>query len=60
MNLSITGQPTRSLALRVRSTAELIAEKLRRLDPDAAYAAALPTAVTPPSQPRTNQEPEHD
>jgi glucose-6-phosphate dehydrogenase assembly protein OpcA len=39
--LSIPHQPTRALALRVRSTAELIAEELRRLDPDEAYAAAL-------------------
>jgi glucose-6-phosphate dehydrogenase assembly protein OpcA len=39
--LSIPGQPTRTLALRVRTTAELIAEELRRLDPDEAYAAAL-------------------
>nr|WSX72754.1 glucose-6-phosphate dehydrogenase assembly protein OpcA [Streptomyces sp. NBC_00899]WSX81178.1 glucose-6-phosphate dehydrogenase assembly protein OpcA [Streptomyces sp. NBC_00899] len=39
--LSIPHQPTRTVALRVRSTAELIAEELRRLDPDEAYAAAL-------------------
>jgi glucose-6-phosphate dehydrogenase assembly protein OpcA len=39
--LSIPHQPTRTLALRVRGTAELIAEELRRLDPDEAYAAAL-------------------
>ena len=39
--LSIPGQPVRHLALQVRSTAELIAEELRRLDPDEAYAAAL-------------------
>ncbi|GFJ91798.1 glucose-6-phosphate dehydrogenase assembly protein OpcA [Phytohabitans rumicis] len=36
--LSIPGQPTRVLALKVRTTAELIAEELRRLDPDDAYA----------------------
>ncbi|MER7909652.1 glucose-6-phosphate dehydrogenase assembly protein OpcA [Streptomyces sp. NPDC096068] len=39
--LSIPGQPHRVLALKVRSTAELIAEELRRLDPDEAYEAAL-------------------
>ncbi|MFI0988400.1 glucose-6-phosphate dehydrogenase assembly protein OpcA [Streptomyces exfoliatus] len=39
--LEIPGQPGRVLALKVRSTAELIAEELRRLDPDDAYAAAL-------------------
>jgi glucose-6-phosphate dehydrogenase assembly protein OpcA len=39
--LSIPGQPTRMLALKVRTTAELIAEELRRLDPDDAYAGAL-------------------
>jgi glucose-6-phosphate dehydrogenase assembly protein OpcA len=46
--LSIPGQPTRTLALKVRGTAELIAEELRRLDPDEAYAAALRTRVTEP------------
>ncbi|MER8232910.1 glucose-6-phosphate dehydrogenase assembly protein OpcA [Streptomyces sp. NPDC094049] len=39
--LTIPGQPARVLALKVRTTAELIAEELRRLDPDEAYAAAL-------------------
>ncbi|MFD8208774.1 glucose-6-phosphate dehydrogenase assembly protein OpcA [Streptomyces sp. NPDC059695] len=39
--LAIPGQPHRVLALKVRTTAELIAEELRRLDPDEAYAAAL-------------------
>ncbi|MEU6342623.1 glucose-6-phosphate dehydrogenase assembly protein OpcA [Streptomyces sp. NPDC046977] len=46
--LSIPGQPTRVLALKVRTTAELIAEELRRLDPDEAYAAALRAEVTTP------------
>ncbi|MEU4091776.1 glucose-6-phosphate dehydrogenase assembly protein OpcA [Streptomyces sp. NPDC026673] len=56
--LSIPGQPTRTLALKVRTTAELIAEELRRLDPDEAYAAALraritapPAAAAPPASP---------
>ncbi|OAH12208.1 glucose-6-phosphate dehydrogenase assembly protein OpcA [Streptomyces jeddahensis] len=44
--LSIPGQPSRVLALKVRTTAELIAEELRRLDPDEAYCAALHTTVT--------------
>ncbi|MGW1029394.1 glucose-6-phosphate dehydrogenase assembly protein OpcA [Streptomyces sp. NPDC002577] len=46
--LSIPGQPSRVLALKVRTTAELIAEELRRLDPDEAYCAALHTTVSEP------------
>ncbi|MFI1012181.1 glucose-6-phosphate dehydrogenase assembly protein OpcA [Streptomyces sp. NPDC020965] len=40
-NLSIQGQPDRAVALKRRDTAELIAEELRRLDPDDTYASAL-------------------
>ncbi|MER5768421.1 glucose-6-phosphate dehydrogenase assembly protein OpcA [Streptomyces sp. NPDC001985] len=40
-NLSIHGQPDRAVALKRRDTAELIAEELRRLDPDDTYASAL-------------------
>ncbi|MGP4085237.1 glucose-6-phosphate dehydrogenase assembly protein OpcA [Streptomyces sp. KR55] len=69
-SLAIPGQPTRTLALKVRTTAELIAEELRRLDPDEAYAAALRARatspapeirakVTPPAEIRKNQEHEH-
>jgi glucose-6-phosphate dehydrogenase assembly protein OpcA len=39
--LSIEGQPDRGVALKRRDTAELIAEELRRLDPDDTYASAL-------------------
>ncbi|MYX97948.1 glucose-6-phosphate dehydrogenase assembly protein OpcA [Streptomyces sp. SID486] len=39
--LSIKGQPARAVALNRRDTAELIAEELRRLDPDDTYASAL-------------------
>ncbi|MCX3063799.1 glucose-6-phosphate dehydrogenase assembly protein OpcA [Streptomyces beihaiensis] len=39
--LTLPGQPERTLALKVRSTAELIAEELRRLDADEMYAVAL-------------------
>ncbi|MFH8987529.1 glucose-6-phosphate dehydrogenase assembly protein OpcA [Streptomyces sp. NPDC017940] len=39
--LSIQGQPNRAVALKRRETPELIAEELRRLDPDDTYAAAL-------------------
>ncbi|MFG2635361.1 glucose-6-phosphate dehydrogenase assembly protein OpcA [Streptomyces sp. NPDC048362] len=39
--LSIEGQPARAVALNRRDTAELIAEELRRLDPDDTYASAL-------------------
>jgi glucose-6-phosphate dehydrogenase assembly protein OpcA len=40
-DLSVPGQPDRHVALHRRSTAELIAEELRRLDPDEAYQHAL-------------------
>ncbi|MEU8983236.1 glucose-6-phosphate dehydrogenase assembly protein OpcA, partial [Streptomyces sp. NPDC048309] len=39
--LSIQGQPDRAVALKRRDTSELIAEELRRLDPDDTYASAL-------------------
>ncbi|MEU6932067.1 glucose-6-phosphate dehydrogenase assembly protein OpcA [Streptomyces sp. 2RAF24] len=39
--LSIHGQPDRAVALKRRETSELIAEELRRLDPDDTYASAL-------------------
>ncbi|AXK33000.1 glucose-6-phosphate dehydrogenase assembly protein OpcA [Streptomyces armeniacus] len=39
--LAVPGQPDRHVALQRRSTAELIAEELRRLDPDEAYEQAV-------------------
>jgi glucose-6-phosphate dehydrogenase assembly protein OpcA len=39
--LSRTGQPDRQVALHRRSTAELLAEELRRLDPDEVYHEAV-------------------
>ncbi len=39
--LAIEGQPARAVALKRRETSELIAEELRRLDPDDTYASAL-------------------
>ncbi|MHA5047029.1 glucose-6-phosphate dehydrogenase assembly protein OpcA [Streptomyces sp. SD15] len=39
--LSLPGQPSRTLALKVRTTSELISEELRRLDADDMYAIAL-------------------
>ncbi|MFI7407988.1 glucose-6-phosphate dehydrogenase assembly protein OpcA [Streptomyces sp. NPDC049627] len=39
--LHLPGQPSRTLALKVRTTSELIAEELRRLDADEMYAVAL-------------------
>lgn len=39
--LAVPGQPDRDVALHRRSTAELIAEELRRLDPDETYHEAL-------------------
>ena len=40
-HLCRTGQPERRVALHRRETAELLAEELRRLDPDEVYAEAL-------------------
>jgi glucose-6-phosphate dehydrogenase assembly protein OpcA len=39
--LSRPGEPARYVALHRRETAELLAEELRRLDPDEVYAEAL-------------------
>ncbi len=39
--LSLPGQPDRHVALHRRETADLLAEELRRLDPDEVYAEAL-------------------
>lgn len=39
--LAVPGQPDRQVALNRRSTAELLAEELRRLDPDETYQQAL-------------------
>ncbi|RMB79485.1 glucose-6-phosphate dehydrogenase assembly protein OpcA [Streptomyces shenzhenensis] len=55
--LSIQGQPDRAVALKRRETSELMAEELRRLDPDDTYASALRYGVdrltgSPADQPR--------
>ncbi|MET9884693.1 glucose-6-phosphate dehydrogenase assembly protein OpcA [Streptomyces sp. NPDC006430] len=39
--LILPGSPDRTVALKIRSTAELISEELRRLDADEVYASAL-------------------
>ncbi|WP_030766692.1 glucose-6-phosphate dehydrogenase assembly protein OpcA [Streptomyces sp. NRRL F-2664] len=43
--LCMPGQPDRNVALKRRDTAELLAEELRRLDPDNTYAASLKYGV---------------
>ncbi|MFT2014677.1 glucose-6-phosphate dehydrogenase assembly protein OpcA [Streptomyces sp. 796.1] len=43
--LAMPGQPDRHVALHRRETAELIAEELRRLDPDETYASAVKYGV---------------
>ncbi|MFG2883144.1 glucose-6-phosphate dehydrogenase assembly protein OpcA [Streptomyces sp. NPDC048297] len=60
--LSIEGQPARAVALKRRETAELIAEELRRLDPDDTYASALRYGVerlntAPETEPAPEPEP---
>ncbi|MFI6346796.1 glucose-6-phosphate dehydrogenase assembly protein OpcA [Streptomyces sp. NPDC050560] len=52
--LSIEGQPDRAVALQRRETSELIAEELRRLDPDETYAAALQFGVDKLGAPAAN------
>ncbi|GGZ33301.1 glucose-6-phosphate dehydrogenase assembly protein OpcA [Streptomyces poonensis] len=53
--LSIEGQPARAVALKRRETSELIAEELRRLDPDDTYAAALRYGVGRLAAPRADE-----
>ncbi|MFB7907788.1 glucose-6-phosphate dehydrogenase assembly protein OpcA [Kitasatospora sp. NPDC059146] len=43
--LSMPGSPDRQVALKRRETSELIAEELRRLDPDDIYSSAVRTSV---------------
>lgn len=45
--LSVPGRPDRSVALKRRDVPELLAEELRRLDPDDVYAATLATIDQP-------------
>ncbi|WP_350276603.1 glucose-6-phosphate dehydrogenase assembly protein OpcA [Kribbella sp. HUAS MG21] len=42
---SVPGQPDRPVALKRRTTSELLSEELRRLDPDDVYAQTLATMV---------------
>ncbi|NIK60003.1 glucose-6-phosphate dehydrogenase assembly protein OpcA [Kribbella shirazensis] len=42
---SVPGQPDRPVALKRRTTSELLSEELRRLDPDDVYAKTLATLV---------------
>ena len=42
---SIPGQPDRPVALKRRTTSELLSEELRRLDPDDVYARTLACMV---------------
>jgi glucose-6-phosphate dehydrogenase assembly protein OpcA len=44
--LAMPGQPDRHVALQRRETSELIAEELRRLDPDQTYASAVTLGVS--------------
>ncbi|WP_079166727.1 glucose-6-phosphate dehydrogenase assembly protein OpcA [Streptomyces oceani] len=50
--LAVPGQPDRHVALHRRTTAELIAEELRRLDPDEAYEQAVRLGVHRLAEPR--------
>ncbi|MDX3535100.1 glucose-6-phosphate dehydrogenase assembly protein OpcA [Streptomyces sp. MB09-01] len=64
--LCMPGQPDRAVALKRRDTAELLAEELRRLDPDNTYESALkfgvtrlqPSAQPAPAKPEAEAKPE--
>jgi glucose-6-phosphate dehydrogenase assembly protein OpcA len=56
--LAVPGQPDRHVALNRRSTAELIAEELRRLDPDEAYESAVRFGVRNLASPAPSPAPE--
>ncbi|MEU7277863.1 glucose-6-phosphate dehydrogenase assembly protein OpcA [Streptomyces sp. NPDC045431] len=58
--LSIEGQPDRAVALKRRETSELIAEELRRLDPDDTYASALRYGVDRLGAPAAAEKPAAD
>ncbi|MEU7161572.1 glucose-6-phosphate dehydrogenase assembly protein OpcA [Streptomyces chrestomyceticus] len=55
--LAMQGQPDRNVALKRRETAELLAEELRRLDPDDTYAATLKYGVDRLGEPQRAQTP---
>ncbi|MFG3509019.1 glucose-6-phosphate dehydrogenase assembly protein OpcA [Streptomyces sp. NPDC047821] len=55
--LCIEGQPDRAVALKRRETSELIAEELRRLDPDDTYASVLRYGVERLDQADRPEEP---
>ncbi|MER7673794.1 glucose-6-phosphate dehydrogenase assembly protein OpcA [Kitasatospora sp. NPDC096128] len=55
--LSMPGSPDRQVALKRRETAELIAEELRRLDPDDIYSTAVRTPVDRLSEPSEQTPP---
>ncbi|MEU9085840.1 glucose-6-phosphate dehydrogenase assembly protein OpcA [Streptomyces sp. NPDC048357] len=64
--LCMPGQPDRAVALKRRDTAELLAEELRRLDPDNTYESALkfgvaklqPSAAPAPAKAEAPAKPE--
>lgn len=53
--LAVPGQPDRHVALHRRNTAELLAEELRRLDPDEPYAEAIRYGVNRLAEPEEKQ-----
>ncbi|MFF4405402.1 glucose-6-phosphate dehydrogenase assembly protein OpcA [Streptoverticillium reticulum] len=64
--LTMQGQPDRAVALKRRDTSELMAEELRRLDPDDTYASALkygvdrlgtPGAAVPAAEEKAGEKP---
>jgi glucose-6-phosphate dehydrogenase assembly protein OpcA len=60
--LAMPGQPDRLVALKRRETAELLAEELRRLDPDDIYKSAVQFGVerlAAGTRSTTEQKPEH-